>query len=678
MPSRKKGSNKKIKAVQPATETVQTESSTDEIKEVYSVSGHHSHFKDANSFHTMYQMSLSDNQSFWSRMGRELVDWFSPFTQVSHGDFPNGDVAWYLNGKLNVSYNCLDRHIEKNGDKVAILWEGDEPGNVRRITYRELLRDVCKFANAMKRAGVKKGDSVCLYMPMVPEAAVAMLACTRIGAPHSVVFAGFSADALKDRISDCKCRYVITADEGMRGGRPIPLKETTDAALTKCPGVTTCFVLQRTGKKVNIKEGRDIWWHDAVAAERPFCPPEWMDSEDTLFMLYTSGSTGKPKGIQHSTGGYLVYTTLTAKYVFDLRPDDVYACVADVGWITGHSYIVYGPLSNAATTLMFESTPLYPDAGRYWEMVERHKINIFYTAPTAIRALMKYGEAPVKKYDRSSLRVLGSVGEPINPEAWKWYFDVVGDSTKYIVDTFWQTETGGIVCTPLPGITPMKPGAAMQPFLGVELALYTEEGKIVEGNDKSGVLCITKPWPSMVRTIFGDHSRFLNTYMTAYPGTYFTGDGSKRDADGHYWITGRVDDVINVSGHRLGSAEIESALVEHPSVVEAAVVGIPHDIKGQSLFCYVTCKNGVEYSPKLIAEMHDCVRQHVGSFARPDDIVLAAAVPKTRSGKIMRRLLRKIACRETDSLGDISTLADPGVVTNLIDQVEAYFKAKKY
>mmetsp|Transcript_13551 Transcript_13551/g.19308 ORF Transcript_13551/g.19308 Transcript_13551/m.19308 type:complete len:654 (+) Transcript_13551:42-2003(+) len=648
----------------------------DETKAVFPASGTHSHLKNAENFQRLYKESIEDNEGFWRKMGTELVDWFSPFSQVNHGDVNSGDVAWYLNGKLNVSYNCLDRHVKNNGDKVAILWEGDEPGDVVRITYKQLLQDVCKFANAMKRAGVRKGDSVCLYMPMVPEAAVAMLACTRIGAPHSVVFAGFSADALKDRILDCNCKYVITADEGVRGGRKIPLKATTDLALAKCPNVTTCFVFKRTGAKIDWTEGRDIWWHEAVLNERPYCPPEWMDSEDTLFMLYTSGSTGKPKGIQHSTGGYLVYTTLTTRYVFDLRPDDVYACVADVGWITGHSYIVYGPLSNGATTLMFESTPLYPDASRYWDMVERHKINIFYTAPTAIRALMKFGEEPVKKHDRSSLRVMGSVGEPINPEAWSWYYNVVGDSSKYIVDTFWQTETGGIVCTPLPGITPMKPGAAMQPFLGIDLALYNDEGKVVEGNDKNGVLVIRKPWPSMVRTIYGDHNRFLNTYMTSFPGTYFTGDGSTRDADGHYWITGRVDDVINVSGHRLGSAEIESALVEHDSIVEAAVVGIPHSVKGQSLFAYVTCKMGVEMSPGLMAEFHNCVKTHVGSFARPDDIIIAPAVPKTRSGKIMRRLLRKIACRETENLGDISTLADQSVVANLIEAVEKHFNSK--
>lgn len=617
-------------------------------------------------YEKMYKHSIENNEQFWGEQAKELLDWFVPFNRVKHGDLTNADMAWFLNGKINASYNCLDRHIEKLGDKVAILWEGDEPGDVKKITYRELLRDVCKFANVLKRHGVKKGQNVCIYMPMVPEAAVAMLACSRIGAPHSVVFAGFSSDALRDRILDCSCEVVLTADEGIRGNKRIPLKQTTDSACAQCPNVKTVIVLQRTGAEVPFHAGRDVWWHEAMDAERPYCPPEWMDSEDTLFMLYTSGSTGKPKGIQHSTAGYMLYTTMTHRYVFDLKPDDVYACVADVGWITGHSYIVYGPLSNGATTLMFESTPLYPDAGRYWDMVERHKINIFYTAPTAIRALMKFGEDVVRKFDRSSLRVLGSVGEPINPEAWKWYFDVVGEGKCAIVDTFWQTETGGIIVTPLPGCTPMKPGAAMRPFLGIELALMDSDGKRIEGNGKSGVLCVSKPWPSMVRTIYGDHSRFLNTYMTAYPGHYFTGDGCTRDKDGDYWITGRVDDVINVSGHRLGSAEIESALVEHEAVVEAAVVGIPHDVKGQSLFAYVTCKQGVERTDQLVSELRYEVRKHVGAFAMPDDILLTTAVPKTRSGKIMRRLLRKIACKETENLGDISTLADPSVVDMLI------------
>jgi acetyl-CoA synthetase len=628
-------------------------------------------------YNKLYARSLSDNDGFWRDQAYSLLNWFAPFTQVTQGDFKHGDVAWFLNGKINVSYNCVDRHVAKHGDKIAILFEGDEPGDVRRITYRELLREVCKFANALKTRGVKKGDRVCIYMPMVPEAAIAMLACARVGAAHSVVFAGFSAESLRDRILDCQCGVVITADEGKRGGKAIPLKSIADEALLQCPNVHTAFVYRHSGARVNFSAERDVWWQEAVAKERPYCPPEWMDSEDPLFMLYTSGSTGKPKGILHTTGGYLVYAAITHKYVFDLKPDDVYACVADVGWVTGHSYIVYGPLANCATTLMFESTPLYPDAGRYWDMVQRHKINIFYTAPTALRALMKYEDGPVKKYDRSSLRVLGSVGEPINPEAWRWYFDVVGDGRCAIVDTFWQTETGGIVMTPLPGCTPMKPGAAMRPFFGVEPVLMNDQGKVLEGNDVSGMLCFARPWPGIARGVYGDHPRYLTTYMSAFPGLYFTGDGAIRDKDGDWWITGRVDDVINVSGHRLGSAEIESALVEHPSVVEAAVVGVPHDIKGWSLFAYVLCKEGVVSSPTLLKELANEVRKHVGAFAQPDDIIVAPGLPKTRSGKIMRRLLRKIACQETDSLGDITTLADPSIVTSLIKIVNEAAASKK-
>lgn len=640
---------------------------------VYAAIGKGTHTQNLKAYKKLYAESINDNEGFWGRMGSTLVDWFVPFNKVTQGSFQDGSVAWYLNGKLNACYNAVDRHVKQHGDKVAILFEGDEPTDIRRITYTELQKEVCKFANALKRRGVKKGDSVCIYMPMVPEAAIAMLACARIGAPHSVVFAGFSAEALRDRILDGQCNTVITADEGVRGGRPIPLKKTIDAAMAECPNVKTCFVYRRTKAETSMKAGRDIWWDEAVAAERPYCPCEMVDAEDPLFMLYTSGSTGKPKGIQHSTGGYMVYATLTHRYVFDLQPNDVYACVADVGWITGHSYIVYGPLSNAATTFMFESTPLYPDASRYWDMVERHKINIFYTAPTAIRALMRFGTEAVSKHNLSSLRVLGSVGEPINPEAWRWYFDVVGKGKCSIVDTFWQTETGGIVITPLPGVGPMKPGAAMAPFFGIDVGLLDEKGKELEGNDVSGMLVIKRPWPSMARTIFGDHPRFLQTYMSSFPGTYFTGDGAIRDKDGHIWITGRVDDVVNVSGHRLGSAEIESALVEHPQIAEAAVIGIPHDVKGQALFAYVTTKVGVESSEALIQQAKAEVAKHVGSFAKPEWILVAPALPKTRSGKIMRRLLRKIACGETDlaNLGDISTLADPSVVQKLIDAVAA-------
>jgi len=641
--------------------------------------GTNARIKHIEQYKTEYDRSIKDNEGFWKEQGDKLIDWFSPYTKVKSGCFSKGDIAWYLNGKLNVCYNCVDRHVQTNGDKVAIIWESDDK-NVRKISYRELLRLVCQFANALKTQGVQKGDNVCIYMPMVPEAAIAMLACARIGAPHSVVFAGFSAESLKDRIIDGNCTVLVTADEGSRGGRTIHLKKISDEALLQPDHkIKTVFVLKRTGNEVPMKPGRDIWWNEAISKERPYCPCEVMDSEDTLFMLYTSGSTGKPKGIQHSSAGYLVYTMLTHQYVFDLKDDDVYACVADVGWITGHSYIVYGPLSNCSTTFMFESTPLYPDAGRYWDMVERHQINIFYTAPTAIRALMKHGTDIVKKYDRSSLRVLGSVGEPINPEAWQWYFDVVGNSKCAIVDTYWQTETGGIVVTPFPGCTPMKPGAATTPFLGIELEIRDEKGEVVEGNDKSGLLLIKRPWPSIARTCYGDHQRYLTIYMAPYEGRYLTGDGCLRDSDGHYWITGRVDDVINVSGHRLGSAEIESALVEHDSVVEAAVVGIPHDIKGSSLFAYVTTKNDVETSSELIKELRNSVAKFVGPFAKPDDIVFAPSVPKTRSGKIMRRLLRKIGCGETDltKLGDISTLADSGVVSKLIDIVEAYKKKKK-
>lgn len=632
-------------------------------------------------YQQMYAESVSDNAlalgGFWDKMAKQSIDWFQPYTSVSQGSFATGDIAWYMNGKLNACYNCVDRHVQNGlGDKTAILFEADEPGKGYSVTYTQLLAEVCRLANALRRLGVRKGDTVCIYMPMVPEAAYAMLACARVGAIHSVVFAGFSADSVRDRILDCKCRVVLTADQGLRGGRTIELKSAMDVALGSCPLVKSVVVLQHTrSKKVaaSMMPGRDSWYHDLVAAERPYAPCEAMDSEDLLFMLYTSGSTGKPKGIAHSTGGYMVYATLTTAHIFNLRPDDIYACVADIGWITGHSYIVYGPLSNGTTTLMFESTPLYPDAGRYWQMVQQHKITQLYTAPTAIRALMAHGTEVVKKYDRSSLRVLGSVGEPINPEAWKWYFEVVGDSKVGIVDTFWQTETGGVVLTPLPGVTPMKPGSATFPFFGIVPSLRGEKGAAVVGNGVKGVLCFDRPWPGIARTIYGDHARYLLTYMQPYKGCYFTGDGATRDSDGFYWITGRVDDVINVSGHRIGSAEIESALVTHPLVVEAACIGIPHDIKGQGLFCYVTVAVGTDVPSTLIKECRDAVRRDVGPFAGPDYIVVTAALPKTRSGKIMRRLLRKIATDESspEQLGDISTLADPGVVATIIEEVKA-------
>jgi len=646
------------------------------IKEI----GDNARIKNMDEYKAEYDRSVNEStrESFWKEKGDSLIDWYSKYTDVTSGGFEHGDIAWYVNGKLNVCYNCVDRHVKNNGDKVAILWEGDSPDDVRRITYKELLGEVSRFANALKRQGVKKGDNVCIYMPMVPETAFAMLACARIGAPHNVVFAGFSAESLRSRIIAGDCKVLLTADQGLRGTKVINLKKISDDALSQAPLVKTVFVLRRTGNEVPMTEGRDIWWHEAVARERPYCPCEVMDSEDPLFMLYTSGSTGRPKGLQHSSAGYLVYTMLTHKYVFDLKDDDVYGCVADVGWITGHSYIVYGPLSNCSTTFMFESTPLYPDAGRYWDMINRHKISIFYTAPTAIRALMKFGNDYVTKYDRSSLRILGTVGEPINPEAWQWYYEVVGDSKCSIVDTYWQTETGGVVVTPFPGCTPMKPGAATTPFFGIDLELVDEKGAIVEGNDVNGILTIAQPWPSIARTCYGDHQRYLNVYMAPHKGKYLTGDGAYRDADGHYWITGRVDDVINVSGHRLGSADIESALVEHDSVVEAAVVGVPHDVKGSSLFAYVTCKVGVEMTPELFQELRATVGKFVGSFAKPGDIVLTPSVPKTRSGKIMRRLLRKIACGETDltKLGDITTLADSTVVEKLIVLVQDYLKTK--
>lgn len=617
----------------------------------------------------IHARSIKDSEGFWGEQAG-LLDWFTPHTHVKNGGFEQGDVSWYLNGKLNACYNAVDRHaLGARKDKVAILYEGDAPEDVRKITYGQLLGHVCQLANSMKAAGVKKGDSVCIYMPMVPEAAFAMLACARIGAPHSVVFAGFSSEALRDRMVDGKCKYLITANEGVRGGKIIPLKKTVDAALR---GLDTkqVWVYKRTDNECDMQEHRDVFYHEAVSTQRPYCPCEVMDSEDTLFMLFTSGSTGKPKGIAHTTGGYMVWTSLTHKTIFDLKEDDVYACVADVGWITGHSYIVYGPLSNGSTSFMFESTPLFPNPGRYWDMVQRHKISIFYTAPTAIRALMKFDTKHVEKYDLSSLRILGSVGEPINPEAWRWYYDHVGRGNCAIVDTYWQTETGGFMVTPFPGCTPMKPGAASTPFLGIDLALMDEKGSEIpeqKGEKQEGILCVKQPWPGMARTVFGDHQRYLNVYMTAYPGYYFTGDGCTRDEDGFYWVTGRVDDVINVSGHRLGSAEIESALVAHEAVAESAVIGIPHSVKGQALFAYVIPKVGVKENAELVQSLRNKVKTIVGSFAKPDHVLITPSLPKTRSGKIMRRLLRKIACGEgSDRLGDVSTLADPKVVDALI------------
>ena len=622
---------------------------------------------DANGYQAAYAQSLSDNEAFWAEHGKR-IDWIQPYTKVSDVSYnkPDVHIRWYEDGTLNASANCLDRHLATRGGQTAILWEGDDPADAKHITYAELHEEVCRFANALKARGVKKGDRVTIYMPMVPEAAVAMLACTRIGAIHSVVFGGFSPDALAGRIQDCASTVVITADEGIRGGRPIPLKANTDKALASCPDCTTCFVVRRTGADIAWQDGRDVWYHEAVAAADADCPPEEMSAEDPMFILYTSGSTGKPKGVLHTTGGYMVYASMTHHYVFDYQDGDVYWCTADVGWVTGHSYILYGPLANGATTLMFEGVPTYPDSGRFWQVVEKHKVTIFYTAPTAIRALMREGDGPVKTWDRSSLRLLGSVGEPINPEAWMWYHEVVGDGRCPIVDTWWQTETGGILITPLPGATTTKPGSATLPFFGIDPVLVDNENNELTGATE-GNLCINKSWPGQMRTVYGDHQRFIDTYFSTFEGRYFSGDGARRDEDGYYWITGRVDDVLNVSGHRMGTAEIESALVAHPKVAEAAIVGYPHDIKGQGIYAYVTLNIGEDPSDALHTELRQWVRQEIGPIASPDLLQWAPGLPKTRSGKIMRRILRKIAADDFAELGDTSTLADPSVVDDLID-----------
>ena len=622
---------------------------------------------DANGYQAAYAQSLSDNEAFWAEHGKR-IDWIQPYTKVSDVSYnkPDVHIRWYEDGTLNASANCLDRHLATRGDQTAILWEGDDPADAKHITYAELHEEVCRFANALKARGVKKGDRVTIYMPMVPEAAVAMLACTRIGAIHSVVFGGFSPDALAGRIQDCASTVVITADEGIRGGRPIPLKANTDKALASCPDCTTCFVVRRTGADIAWQDGRDVWYHEAVAAADADCPPEEMSAEDPMFILYTSGSTGKPKGVLHTTGGYMVYASMTHHYVFDYQDGDVYWCTADVGWVTGHSYILYGPLANGATTVMFEGVPTYPDSGRFWQVVEKHKVTIFYTAPTAIRALMREGDGPVKTWDRSSLRLLGSVGEPINPEAWMWYHEVVGDGRCPIVDTWWQTETGGILITPLPGATTTKPGSATLPFFGIDPVLVDNENNELTGATE-GNLCINKSWPGQMRTVYGDHQRFIDTYFSTFEGRYFSGDGARRDEDGYYWITGRVDDVLNVSGHRMGTAEIESALVAHPKVAEAAIVGYPHDIKGQGIYAYVTLNIGEDPSDALHTELRQWVRQEIGPIASPDLLQWAPGLPKTRSGKIMRRILRKIAADDFAELGDTSTLADPSVVDDLID-----------
>ncbi|MFM4960074.1 MULTISPECIES: acetate--CoA ligase [Aeromonas] len=622
---------------------------------------------DKEGYEAMYQASVQDPDAFWGEQGK-ILDWMTPYTRVKNTSYDPGHVSikWYEDGLLNVSVNCLDRHLSERGDKVAIIWEGDNPAEDRKITYRELHAEVCKFANVLKAQGVKRGHMVCLYMPMVPEAAIAMLACTRIGAVHSIVFGGFSPEALSGRIIDSGASVVITADEGLRGGRPIPLKKNVDEALTHPDTkVSKVIVLKRTGGNVAWHEHRDIWWHDAVNAASPDCPPEAMGSEDPLFVLYTSGSTGKPKGVLHTTGGYLVYAALTFKYVFDYHEEDIYWCTADVGWVTGHSYLVYGPLANGATTVMFEGVPNYPATNRMSQVVDKHQVTILYTAPTAIRALMAKGKEAVEGTSRTSLRIMGSVGEPINPEAWEWYYRTIGDERCPIVDTWWQTETGGILITPLPGVTALKPGSATRPFFGVQPALVDNLGEPLEGATE-GNLVITDSWPGQMRTVFGDHERFEQTYFSTFPGRYFTGDGARRDEDGYYWITGRVDDVLNVSGHRMGTAEIESALVAHPKIAEAAVVGVPHEIKGQGIYAYVTLIAGEEPSRELHKEVKEWVRKEIGAIATPDVIHWAEGLPKTRSGKIMRRILRKIATGETDSLGDISTLADPGVVDKLI------------
>ena len=626
----------------------------------------HAHI-DADRYQALYAESIADPDAFWAKHGKR-IDWIKPYSQISDVsyDAENLHINWFADGSLNAAANCLDRHLAERGDQTAIIWEGDEPDQQRHISYKELHEDVCKFANVLKANGAKKGDRITLYMPMIPEAAVAMLACVRIGAVHSVVFGGFSPEALAGRIQDCESNMVITADEGVRGGRPIPLKSNTDAALKSCPDCTTVIVVKRTGGTIDWVEERDVWYEEAMRAASADCPAEEMNAEDPMFILYTSGSTGKPKGVLHTTGGYMVYASMTHQYVFDYHDGDIYWCTADVGWITGHSYIIYGPLANGAITLMFEGVPTYPDSSRFWRIVEKHRVNMFYTAPTAIRALMREGEAPVASCNKSSLRLLGSVGEPINPEAWMWYHKIVGEERCAIVDTWFQTETGGILITPLPGATPTKPGSATRPFFGIKPVLVDGDNNLLDGA-ADGNLCIDHSWPGQMRTVYGDHQRFIETYFTTFPGRYFTGDGARRDADGYYWITGRVDDVLNVSGHRMGTAEVESALVAHPKVAEAAVVGYPHDIKGQGIYAYVTLIAGATPDTTLASELRQWTRTQIGPIATPDLLQWAPQLPKTRSGKIMRRILRKIAANEYDQLGDTSTLTDPAVVDDLVD-----------
>lgn len=624
-------------------------------------------------YHDEYQRSIQDPEGFWGEKGK-IVDWIKPYTRVKNTSFDPGhiDIRWFEDGTLNLSANCLDRHLAEKGDQTAIIWEGDDPSSSKHVTYRELHHDVCQFANVLKKQGIRKGDVVAIYMPMVVEAAVAMLACARIGAIHTVIFAGFSPEAVSGRVIDCKAKLIITADEGLRAGRAIPLKKNVDDALTN-PQVTTVsnvIVYQRTGNAPSWVEGRDLWWHDIIKGVSADCPPEEINAEDPLFILYTSGSTGKPKGVLHTTGGYLVYATLTFKYTFDYHPGEVYWCTADVGWVTGHSYLLYGPLSNGAKTVMFEGVPNYPSVNRMSQVVDKHQVNILYTAPTAIRALMAEGDKAIEGTDRSSLRILGSVGEPINPEAWEWFYKKIGNSRCPVVDTWWQTETGGFMITPLPGATMLKPGSATLPFFGVRPALVDNLGEPIEGATE-GNLVIVDSWPGQARTLFGDHERFEQTYFSTFKGMYFSGDGARRDEDGYYWITGRVDDVLNISGHRLGTAEIESALVAHPKVAEAAVVGIPHNIKGQAIYAYVTLISGVEPSPELYTEVRNWVRKEIGPIATPDVLHWTDSLPKTRSGKIMRRILRKIASGDTSNFGDTSTLADPGVVEKLLEEKQS-------